>query len=74
VQGIVVRRSTAGRVRGITVGDSEVRLRNVWGSPARVRQGGRFLDFIGAGWVLSAELRDGSVVEVTIMAAAAPGR
>lgn len=73
VQGIVVNSARAGEARGIKVGDSEEVLRRQWGTPARVRQEGRFLDFIGAGWVLSAELRQRSVVEITIMAAGAPG-
>ncbi|HXV87199.1 MAG TPA: hypothetical protein VD793_10890, partial [Gemmatimonadales bacterium] len=74
VQGIVVNSARAGAARGIKVGDSEDALRRQWGTPARDRQEGRFLDFIGAGWVLSAELKDGVVVEITLMAAAAPSQ
>ncbi|HWP36035.1 MAG TPA: hypothetical protein VNL18_00635 [Gemmatimonadales bacterium] len=71
VHGIVASRPAAGQVSGVKIGDPEVELRNTWGTPARERQSGRFLDFIGAGWVLSAELRDGKVVQITLMAAGA---
>ena len=71
VQGIVVSRGAAGDVGGVKVGDSAVVLRKQWGTPARVRQEGRFLDFIGAGWVLSAEMKEGTIVEITLMAAGA---
>lgn len=71
VQGIVVSRAGAGDVGGVRIGDAATSLREHWGTPARVRQEGRFLDFIGARWVLSAELKEGTVVEITLMAAGA---
>ena len=69
VQGIVASRGAAGAVQGVSVGDTEPVLRQRWGHPARVRQDGRFLDFVGAGWVLSAEVKEGTIVEITLMAA-----
>jgi hypothetical protein len=71
VHGIVANSAAAGAVREVRVGDSEAVLRRRWGTPARVRQTGRFLDFVGAGWVLSAELREKKVVQITLMAAVA---
>jgi hypothetical protein len=69
VQGVVVSSRAAGAVRGVKVGDRDTVVHKEWGTPARVRQDGRFWDFTGAGWVLSAEIRGGVVVEVTLMAA-----
>jgi len=71
VRGIVANSAAAGAVRQVRVGDSESLLRRRWGTPARIRQSGRFLDFVGAGWVLSAELQEKKVVEITLMAATA---
>ena len=71
VQGVVATRGSAGAVRGVKVGDAESVLHKEWGTPARVRQDGRFRDYTGAGWVLSAEIRDGMVLEITLMAAVA---
>lgn len=67
VHGIVVSRSTAGDIGGVRVGDAESRLREVWGTAVRVRQGGRFVDFAGENWVLSAEVKEGRVVQMTLM-------
>lgn len=67
VLGIVVCAPAAGTIGGVRVGDSEGLLRRQWGTPVRVRQGGRFLDFVGARWVLSIEVRQGSVVQMTLM-------
>jgi hypothetical protein len=71
VHAIVANRAAAGAVRGVKVGDSQTTLRRQWGTPARVRQDGRFWDFVGAGWVLSAELQERKVVQITLMAASA---
>lgn len=67
VLGIVAKRAAAGAIRDVRVGDSEAVLRKEWGEPARIRQEGRFLDYVGDGWVFSVELRDGAVVEMTLM-------
>lgn len=72
VHGLVASRAQAGEVRRVKVGDGAVTLRRAWGLPARVRQDGRFLDHVGAGWVLSAEVQGKRVVQITLMAAAAP--
>lgn len=69
VHGIMASRSTAGAIRRVRVGDSEAALREQWGTPARIRQDGRFLDYAGDGWVLSVELREHTVVQMTLMAA-----
>jgi hypothetical protein len=70
VQGIVASRAAAGEIRGVRVGDGEALLRRQWGTPARARQRGRFLDFFGAHWVLSVELHDGTIVQMTLMGTA----
>lgn len=67
VLGIVASTPAAGAIGGVRVGDSEARLFRQWGSPARARQEGRFLDFVGAQWVLSVEMRGGHVVQMTLM-------
>jgi hypothetical protein len=67
VLGIVATRAAAGAIRDVRVGDPEAVLRKAWGEPARIRQEGRFLDYVGDGWVFSVELRDGAVVEMTLM-------
>jgi len=72
VHGIVASRAEAGDVEGVRVGDRERELRGKLGAPARVRQGGRFLDFIGASWVLSIEVRRGRVVEITLLGTGGP--
>jgi hypothetical protein len=69
IHGVVVSSRAAGAVRGVKVGDRDAVVHEAWGTPARVRQDGRFLDLSGVGWVLSAEVRDGMVVEITLMAA-----
>jgi len=72
VHGIVASRAEAGDVEGVRVGDRAGEMRGKLGAPARVRQGGRFLDFIGASWVLSIEVRRGRVVEITLLGTAGP--
>jgi len=69
VHAVVASRAAAGDVEEVRVGDSEALLRSQWGTPARTRQQGRFLDFVGAHWVLSVELREGTVVQMTLMGA-----
>lgn len=66
---IVLSAPRAGEVDGVRVGDSVVVLRRRWGSPARVRQKGRFLDFVRHGWTCTAELRQGRVAEITLLLA-----
>jgi len=67
VRVIVLSAPRAGEVEGVRVGDSVVVLRSRWGSPARVRQTGRFLDFVRHGWTCTAEVRQGRVVEITLL-------
>jgi hypothetical protein len=69
VRVIVLSSPRAGEVDGVRVGDSVVVLRRRWGSPARVRQKGRFLDFVRHGWTCTAELRQRRVVEITLLLA-----
>jgi hypothetical protein len=68
VHGIVVSRVGAD-VSGIKVGDAEIVVRSTLGVPARVRQDGRFLDYVGVDWVLSIELVNGSVSQITLLRA-----
>lgn len=63
---IVLLDSAAGVVAGVRVGDSVAAVRSRWGSPARVRERGRFLDFVRRGWTCTAEVRNGRVTEITM--------
>ena len=74
VHGIQVTRPAAGDLGGVKVGDSENTLRKAWGVPARVRQDGRYVDFVGDQWVLSAELSRGKIAQMTLMRASAAAR
>ena len=74
VHGIVVSRADGGDVAGVKVGDREQDVRKTWGAPARVRQDGKFMDYVGADWVLSIELRQGSVVQMSLLRATASQR
>jgi hypothetical protein len=69
VHGIVVSRAEAGPVGGVRVGDADTAARDFWGLPARIRLDGRFLDYVGNGWVISVEVRDHTIVEITLLAA-----
>ncbi len=71
VYGIVVHKPEAGSFGGVSIGDLETALAPRWGAPGRLRQNGRFADFIGNGWVLSVEVRDGRVIEMTLLSAVA---
>jgi hypothetical protein len=68
VQGIVVSKPAAGALDEVRVGDAAAVARARWGSPVRVRQEGRFLDFVRPGWTLSVEVVDGRIVEITLLA------
>jgi hypothetical protein len=69
VHGVVVSSPEAGAVDGVRVGDPATELRVHWGPPARVRVDGRFHDFTRRTWTVSAEVADGRVVEITLLAA-----
>jgi hypothetical protein len=69
VSAIVLSKRTAGDIRGVRVGDSRSAISANWGQPVRVRSGGRFLDFAGRKWTLSAEIANGRAVEITLLAA-----
>jgi hypothetical protein len=66
---IVVSKRDAGTVRGVQVGDPTRQVLANWGPPARIRNSGRFIDFVGRGWTLSAEIGEGRAVEITLLAA-----
>jgi hypothetical protein len=51
----------------VRVGDPLAVAKARWGAPARSRQGGRYLDFARAGWVLSVEVADNRINEITLM-------
>jgi hypothetical protein len=63
---IVLRKPGSGSVEAVRVGDSTRVVRARWGAPARARQGHRYLDFVRAQWVQTVEIRDGTVVEITV--------
>jgi hypothetical protein len=67
--GIVVSKRIAGEMNGVRVGDAERSISSHWGPTVRIRQAGRFLDFSGNGWTLSAEIAGGRAVELTLLAA-----
>ena len=66
---IVVSKREAGVIRGVRVGDPTQQVLANWGAPARVRNSGRFIDFVGHGWTLSAEIGEGRAIEITLLAA-----
>jgi hypothetical protein len=68
LRAVVLKKAGAGAIEGVAVGDSVAVMRERWGEPARVRQDGRFLDFMRPSWVQTAELQGGRVVEITLMA------
>ncbi len=68
VRAIVLSKRTAGDIRGVRVGDTRSAISANWGSPVRVRSAGRFLDFAGRQWTLSAEMAKGKAVEITLLA------
>jgi hypothetical protein len=74
LQGLVARGPEAGRVQGVRVGDPADAARRTWGEPTRVRQEGRFVDFVRPDWVISVELAEGKVRELTVMRPGAAGR
>lgn len=63
---IVLRKPGSGSVEAVRVGDSTRVVRARWGAPARARQGRRYLDFVRAQWVQTVEIRDETVVEITV--------
>lgn len=69
VNAIVVSKRGAGVVREVRVGDATRQVFASWGTPVRVRNSGRFIDFVGRGWTLSAEIANGRAVEITLLAA-----
>jgi hypothetical protein len=69
VRAIVLTKRNAGDIRGVSVGDTRSSIAANWGSPVRVRSAGRFLDFAGRQWTLSAEIANGKAVEITLLAA-----
>lgn len=63
---IVLHKRLAGDVDGVRVGDSvEVATRR-WGTPVRIRQAGRYRDFVRRGFATSVEVKDGRIVEITL--------
>ena len=64
---IVLSKRSAGEVAGVRVGDSAATIQTRWGTPARARERGRFLDFVRHGWTCTAEMKQGIVVEITLL-------
>jgi hypothetical protein len=67
VRVIVMRTPAAGAVEGVRVGDRATLARERWGTPTRVRQEGRFLDFVRQSWICSVEVSGGKITEMTLM-------
>lgn len=72
LQGLVLKKRTVGPVEGVAVGDSATVMLTRWGEPVRVRQDRRFFDFVRPGWIQSAEVHGGRVVEITVLAKHTP--
>lgn len=66
VRVMVLSRPGAGAVEGVRVGNAANSLRMHWGTPARVRQDGRFLDFVRNGWSVTGEVVGGVVKAITV--------
>ncbi len=64
---IVLSTRGAGDVKRVRVGDSAATIQARWGAPARTREQGRFLDFVRHGWTCTAEMKQGLVVEITLL-------
>ncbi len=64
---IVLSKRSAGAVTGVRVGDSAATIQARWGAAARARERGRFLDFVRHGWTCTAEMKQGIVVEITLL-------
>jgi len=67
VHGLVLRGARSGALGGAAVGDSDRVLLRAWGPPTRVRQEGRFFDYVGDRWVMSAEIVAGRVVQLALL-------
>jgi hypothetical protein len=67
VRVIVLSKRSTGEVVGVRVGDSAATIQARWGAPARARERGRFLDFVRHGWTCTAEMKQGIVVEITLL-------
>lgn len=68
LRAVVLKKPAAGSLEGMRVGDSAAFVRDRWGEPTRVRQGGRFLDFMRSAWIQTAEVHGGRIVEITVLA------
>ena len=66
VRVMVLSRPAAGVVDGVRVGDATSTLKQRWGAPARIRQDGRFLDFVRRRWTVTGEVVGGVVQEITV--------
>jgi len=66
VRVMVLSRPGAGAVDGVRVGDAASSMQARWGSPARVRQDGRFFDFVRRRWTVTGEVVGGVVKEITV--------
>ena len=66
VRVMVLSRAGAGDVDGVRVGDAASALKKHWGSPARVRRDGRYLDFVRRRWTVTGEVVGGVVQEITV--------
>jgi hypothetical protein len=69
VRVMVVVKRRVGAVAGVRVGDPSSVARAEWGEPVRVRQDGRFLDFLHPAWAATAEVVKGKIVEITMQRA-----
>lgn len=67
---IIVEKRSSGDVAGVRIGDALATAKVRWGTPARSRQDGRYVDFPRSGWMLSAEVVNQKINEITLMAIA----
>ena len=67
--GIVVAGANAGALDSVKVGDTREAAIHAWGVPKRIREDGRYLDYVGSHWVLTLEVWQGTVVQMTLLRA-----
>jgi hypothetical protein len=71
---IILGKPSADDVDGVRVGDRLAVAKARWGAPARSRQDGRYIDFVRAAWVLSVEVANQRINEITLMVLGNPLR
>ena len=69
VRVMVLSKREGGVAEGVRVGDPVHVAKEQWGEPTRIRQDGRYWDFVRGAWAATLEIRDGNVITITLQAA-----